>query len=53
MKKFLVRYTEDFEETHKTEIIEAESFTDAYVKIYIKLPKGEGVAILDLFEIME
>lgn len=53
MKKFKVTYTKDFNTTHTTEIIEAESFTDAYIKIYAKLPDGKGVAITDLYEVEE
>lgn len=53
MKRFIVKYTKDFDATSTTETIEAESFTEAYLKVYMKLPSGQGVAITDLFEVIE
>ena len=50
MKTFMVRYTGDFGTTYHTELVNADTFTDAYVKMYIKLSKNE--VITDLFEII-
>lgn len=50
MKVFMVRYTEDKGTTHHTVLINAETFTDAYIQVDLKLSKnGE---ITDLFEIV-
>jgi hypothetical protein len=50
MKTFMVKYTGDCGQTYHTELVSAESFTDAYFKIYMKIPKE--YAITDLFEII-
>ena len=46
----MAKYTEDFGTTYHTVIINAENFTDAYVKVDVTLSK-DG-AIIDLFEII-
>ena len=50
MKTFMVKYTEDFGNTYHIEIVNADTFTEAYVKVDRKLSK-DG-AITDLFEII-
>ena len=49
MKVFLVRYTEDFGATYHTVLVNADTFTDAYVAVDMTLAKNG--AITDLFEI--
>jgi hypothetical protein len=50
MKKFIVEYTVDFGETYHKEIVEAENFSNAYVRVDLKLPKHG--AITGIFEII-
>lgn len=50
MKTFMVKYTEDFGTTYHAKLVNANTFTEAYVKIYRELSK-DG-AITDLFEII-
>lgn len=49
MKTFMVKYTEDFGTTYRTEIITADTFTEAYLKVNMRL-SSDG-AITDLFEV--
>lgn len=49
MKIFMVEYTEDFGATSRTEFVNANTFTEAYVSVELKLSK-DG-AITDCFEI--
>lgn len=49
-KVFMVTYTEDFGETYHKVFINAKTFTDAYVKVDLKLK--ENGAIVELFEII-
>lgn len=49
LKKYLVEYTEDYGASYHRIVVEAKSFTDAYVMVDLKLSK-DG-AITDLFEI--
>ena len=49
MKVFMCRYTEDCGATYHTVLVNADTFTEAYVKVDMTLSKNG--AITDLFEI--
>lgn len=49
MKVFMCTYTEDFGETYHKVLVNADTFTEAYVQIDMTLSKNG--AITDLFEI--
>ena len=50
MKTFMVRYTDDCGATHHTKLVSANTFTEAYVKVYSEI--SQESAITDLFEII-
>ena len=50
MKTFMVKYTEDFGATYHTKLVSANTFTEAYVKVYSQI--SQESAITDLFEII-
>ena len=49
MKTFTATYTEDFGTTYHTVVVNADTFTEAYVSVDMTLSKNG--AITDLFEI--
>lgn len=51
MKKYLVRYTENKGTTYQTIIVNAKSYTKAYVEAMCQISKDSEIT--GLFEIME
>lgn len=50
MNKYMIRYTENKGITYKTILINAKSYTEAYVNASCKIPKD--AEITDLFEVI-
>ena len=50
MKTFMVSFVKEGQEEKQTVLVSARDYTDAYLQIYYKIPKG--ASITDLFGVI-